>query len=283
MKLSAKSSKSLVFNIPSHRFDISLEEDLYEELLRCYGYDNIPISKPKAGPIIKNKKDNALENLRLGFVHAGFKELMHMPFVSKESFKQLNSKNWTAAEVQNPINENEPCLRGSLFASLFGAINNNVKKGYSSIKVFEAGNVFKKEKKGFAQSLNLSGIVYHHEPNQTWSHEAICMYDFFSMKAEILKLLQTLGMHNVVFQKVSSVTPFNENALAIFMGKHKIGLIGEIDLSISDKLIKKPAFGFEIYPEKIPLFFKNPKIKKTSKFPLSTRDINIILDKSISL
>ena len=84
-EIAANSSKSLVFNIPSHRFDISLEEDLYEELLRSYGYDNIPISKPKTGPIIKNEKENALENLRLGFVHAGFKELMHMPFVSKES------------------------------------------------------------------------------------------------------------------------------------------------------------------------------------------------------
>jgi phenylalanyl-tRNA synthetase beta chain len=277
----ANSSKSLAFNIPSHRFDISLEEDLYEELLRCYGYDNIPISKPKAGPIIKNKKDNALENLRLGFVHAGFKELMHMPFVSKESFQQLNSENWTAAELQNPINENEPCLRGSLFTSLFSSINNNVKKGYSSIKVFEVGNVFKKEKKGFAQSLHISGITYHHEPIQSWSQKQY-IYDFFSIKAEILKLLKTLGIHNAEFYKTSSVMPFNENALAIFMGKQKIGLIGEIDLSITDKLIKKAAFGFEIYPEKISLFLKNPKIKKTSKFPLSSRDINIILDKSIN-
>jgi len=280
-EIEANSSKSLVFNIPSHRFDISLEEDLYEELLRCYGYDNIPISKPKAGPIIKNEKNNVLENLRLAFVHAGFKELMHMPFVSKESFQQLNSENWTAAELQNPINESEPCLRGSLFTSLFSAINNNVKKGYSSIKVFEAGNIFKKEKKGFAQSLHLSGIIYHHEPIQTWSQKQY-IYDFFSMKAEILKLLKTLGMHNTEFYKTSSVTPFNENALAIFVGKQKIGLIGEIDLSITDKLIKKAAFGFEIYPEKISLFLKNPKINKTSKLPLSSRDINIILDKSIT-
>ena len=102
------------------------------------------------------------------------------------------------------------------------------------------------------------------------------------MKAEILKLLQTLGIHNAELQKTSSVTPFNENALAIFVGKQKIGLIGEIDLSITDKLIKKAAYGFEIYPEKISFFLKNPKIKKTSKLPLSSRDINIILDKSIA-
>ncbi len=274
-------SKSLVFNIPSHRFDICLEEDLYEELLRCYGYDNIPISKPKAGPIIKNKENDALEKLRLGFVYAGFKELMHMPFVSKESFKQLNSKDWTAAELQNPINENEPFLRGSLFRSLFSAVNNNVKKGYTSIKVFEAGNVFKKEKIGFGQSLHLSGIIYKHESYQGWNQKKF-IYDFFSLKAEILKLLQTLGIQNAKFLKAKSLSPFNDNALDIFVGKQKIGIIGEIDISITEKLIKKAAFGFEIYPEKISLFFKNPRIKKTSKFPLSTRDINIVTDKSIA-
>ena len=160
-------------------------------------------------------------------------------------------------------------------------VNGNLKKGYTSIKVFEAGNVFKKEKSGFTQLLNLSGIIYQHEPQQTWSQKKF-VYDFFSLKAEISKLLKTLGMQNIEFQKASSLMPFNENALDIFFGKQKIAVIGEIELSVSEKLIKKPAFGFEIYPEKISLLTKNPKIKKTSKFPLSTRDINIVIDKSIA-
>ncbi|MDA9660259.1 phenylalanine--tRNA ligase subunit beta [Pseudomonadota bacterium] len=271
---------NVTFNIPSHRFDISLEEDLYEELLRSYGYDNIPISKPKAGPIIKNKQDNLLDNLRLSFIHSGFKELMHMPFVSRESFQQLNSNNSQAAELQNPINENEPLLRGNLFKSLFTALNSNAKKGYTSIKVFEIGNVFKKEENGFTQSLHLSGMIYHHEPQQTWSQKEFA-YDFYSLKAEIYKLLQTLGMQNIKLQKTSSLMPFNENALDIFIGKHKIAVMGEIDLSVTEKLVKKTAYGFEIYPEKISIVSSNPKIKNTSKFPLSTRDINIVIDKSI--
>ena len=276
----AKSEKNITFNIPSHRFDISLEEDLYEELLRSYGYDNIPISKPKAGPITNNKRTNALGNLRLGLVHSGFKELMHMPFVSRDSFHQLNSYGWQPAELQNPINENEPLLRGSLFRSLFVATNSNIKKGHMSIKVFEAGNVFKKEKNGFTQSLHLSGIVYHHEPLQTWSQRVLA-YDFFSLKAELSKLFQTLGMHDIKFQKASSLAPFNENALGIFVGKQKIAVMGEIDLSYTEKLIKKQAYGFVIYPDKIPLSSASPKILKTSKFPLSTRDINILINKSI--
>ena len=172
-------------------------------------------------------------------------------------------------------------LRGSLFRSLFAAVNSNVKKGYTSIKVFEAGNVFKKEKSGFTQLLNLSGIIYHHEPQQTWSQKEL-EYNFFSLKAEVYKLFQTLGMQNIVFKKVSSSMPFSENALEIFTGKVKVAVIGEIDLSVTEKLIKKQAFGFEIYPEKISLIFTDPKIKKTSKFPLSTRDINIVIDKSVS-
>ena len=277
----AKDKNNVTFNIPSHRFDIFLEEDLYEELLRSYGYDNIPISKPKAGPIIKHKADNSLINLRLGFVHAGFKELMHMPFVSRESFKQLNSNDLMAAELQNPINEKEPLLRGSLFRSLFLAVNSNVKKGYTFIKIFEAGNVFKKEKESFFQSLHLSGIIYQHQPQITWSQKELA-YDFFSLKAEISQLLQTLGMQNIVFQKASPSMPFNRNALDIFFGKQKIAVIGEIDLSVTEKLVKKPAYGFEIYPEKISLLSKNPGIKKTSKFPLSNRDINIVIKKSIA-
>ncbi len=280
-KVQTKSENVVTFNIPTHRFDISLEEDLYEELLRSYGYDNIPISIPKAGPIIKKREDSVLDSLKLGLVHSGFKELMHMPFVSRASFQQLNSKDWIAAELQNPINENEPLLRGSLFKSLFNAVNINVKKGYTPIKFFEAGNVFKRKKNSFIQSLHFSGIIYNHEPQTTWSQKEL-EYDFFSLKAEISKLLQTLGLLNIQFQRTRSSMPFNENALDILIGKQKIAVIGEIDLSVTDKLIKKSVYGFEIYPEKISFISKNPKIKKTSKFPFSTRDINIILNKAVA-
>ena len=279
--LVTKNAKDLLFTIPSHRFDIALEEDLYEELLRSYGYDNIPISKPKSGPTLKNKRKDILSDIRGAFVHAGFKELMHMPFVSEESFYKLNPNSWVPAELQNPINENESMLRGSLFKSLFSAVNNNVKKGYASIKVFEVGNVFRKEKNGFLQSTHLSGIIYNHEIQLNWALKKFT-YDFFSLKAEILKVLHTLDMRNVQLKKANSAMPFSENAVEIFVNRQKIGVIGEIDLSITEKLIKKPAFGFEIYPDKISLQSKHPKIKTTSKFPHSARDINIVIDKSFS-
>ena len=271
----------LKFQVPSHRFDMELEEDLYEEILRCYGYDNIPINSPKSGPVVKVTDYSVSAHLKAGLVFGGFQELMHMPFVSTETFNALNSNDWSPAELSNPINENEPLMRGSLFGSLFSAINLNVKKGHSAIKFFEEGNVFHKTKNGFAQETHLSGLVYYHEQQKTWSNKYF-QYDFYSLKAEVLKLLQSLRVQSIHLAPNSSATIFTANAMDIFSGKKKIGMLGEINPSATQKLIKNPAFGFEIYPENISTKPAVPKLKPVSKFPSSSRDLNILVDKSYS-
>ena len=271
----------LKFHIPSHRFDMELEEDLYEEILRCYGYDNIPINPPKSGPVARATDYSLSEKLKGGLVFGGFQELMHMPFVSTETFNALNSNNWSPAELSNPINENEPLMRGSLFGSLFSAINLNVKKGYSAMKFFEHGNVFRKIKNGFAQESNISGLIYFNESQKTWSGKSL-QYDFYSLKAEVLKLLETLRVQSILLVPNSSPTIFTANAMDIFVGKKKIGMLGEINPTATQKLIKNPAFGFEIYPEKISTKFSTLKLKPVSKFPSSSRDLNILINQSYS-
>ena len=271
----------LKFQVPSHRFDMELEEDLYEEILRCYGYDNIPINPPKSGPVARATDYSASEKFKGGLVFGGFQELMHMPFVSTETFNALNSNDWSPAELSNPINENEPLMRGSLFGSLFSAINLNVKKGYSAIKFFEHGNVFHKVKNDFAQESHISGLIYFHESQKTWSDKSL-QYDFYSLKAEVLRLLETLRVKSIKLAPNASSTTFTINAMDIFAGKKKIGMLGEINPTATQKLIKNPAFGFEIYPEKISTKPSTLKLKPVSKFPSSSRDLNILITQSYS-
>jgi len=271
----------LKFQVPSHRFDMELEEDLYEEILRCYGYDNIPINPPKSGPVARATDYSASEKFKGGLVFGGFQELMHMPFVSTETFNALNSNDWSPAELSNPINENEPLMRGSLFGSLFSAINLNVKKGYSAMKFFEHGNVFHKVKNDFAQESHISGLIYFHESQKTWSDKSL-QYDFYSLKAEVLRLLKTLRVKSIKLAPNASSTTFTINAMDIFAGKKKIGMLGEINPTATQKLIKNPAFGFEIYPEKISTKPSTLKLKPVSKFPSSSRDLNILITQSYS-
>jgi phenylalanyl-tRNA synthetase beta chain len=281
LHLVSETSQNLKFSIPSHRFDILQEEDLYEELLRCYGYDNIPVNVPRAGPRKDLTSNNFASNLRLGLVHAGFTELIHFPFVSRDTYFSLVNNSTYPAELINPINEGEPLMRGSLFGALFSAVNSNLKKGYLSIKVFESGNVFKKIKNSFVQDVHLAGLVYNHELQKTWGLKEFS-YDFYSMKAEVIKLLKTLDIKDIKFQHAQNTKVFSPNALEIFQGNIKIGMLGEINLSATHRLLKKPCYGFELYPEKIFEDCSNFKIDKFSKFPSSSRDINIIIPKSFN-
>jgi len=277
--LQSSSKLNLVFKVPSHRFDIELEEDLYEEILRCYGYDNIPINSPKSGPITTDRDSSAATKLRSALVFRGFQELMHLPFVSEDTFAKLNSNSRKPAELLNPINENEPMMRGSLFPSLFSAVNLNVKKGYSTIKIFELGNVFHKTGNAFKQESHLAGIIYNHGQEHNWGTKALA-YDFYSLKAEVLQILGTLGIKDVQLKPQSTSAAFNLNSMDIFTGKKKIGVFGEIDIAITQKLVKNSMLGFELYPEEISNQPSKVKLRPSSKFPSSMRDMNIIFSKS---
>lgn len=281
INLFSETNKNCKFLVPSHRFDIKIEEDLYEELLRCFGYDNVPNTSPKLGPKKQIPSKSPLSAIKLGLVHLGFKELMHMPFVSIETNNLLLSKSFKPAELANPINENEPLLRGSLFGPMFLAINSNLKKGYSSIKVFEHGNVFSQIKSSFNQESHLSGLIYNHELKKNWDSKEF-RYDFYSLKAEIKKLLEISGISDIKFKHNKDTKVFTSNAVDIYVSNRIIGLLGEIDLSVTQKLIKKPCFGFELYPNKIILDSSETRLKRFSKFPSSSRDINIIINKSYS-
>ncbi len=277
-KLETNKKENLKFTVPSHRFDVSLEEDLYEEILRCYGYDNIPVNRSKSGPIISSKQSSYASQLRSGLVFGGFQELIHIPFVSEENFLGLNSHSKMPAELINPINENEPIMRGSLFGGLFKAVQLNVKKGYSTIKVFEQGNIFYKTGNDFFQEFHLSGIVYDHGGLQSWSAKTPT-YDFYSFKADVLQLLKTIGIESLELMPSISNKVFNSNSMDIFARKKKIGTLGEIDLTVTQKMVKNTVFGFELYPEEITSQVTKIQLKPSSKFPSASRDMNILISK----
>ena len=93
---------------------------------------------------------------------------------------------------------------------------------------------------------------------------------------------RTLGAQSIQLVPNSSATVFTANAMDIFVGKNKIGMLGEINPTSTQKLIKNPAFGFEIYPEKISTKSSILKLKPVSKFPSSSRDLNILISQSCS-
>ena len=119
--------------VPSHRHDISSQNDLAEEIARIIGYDNI-LSKPLG--ITKNidknfNNDNKLKNY---LIKNGFSEVINFPFINNEDKKSIL--------IDNPLDSNRNYLRTSLKASLLENLLYNERRQKDSIKLFEISDIY---------------------------------------------------------------------------------------------------------------------------------------------
>ena len=134
---------------PSFRPDLEREADLIEEIIRVYGYDNIPSAMNYSSSYLLEHPDpeQSLEDLRNLFYAFGYQECQS---------NTLQSKHWTTIHgkksiaMMNPLTEHMTHMRTDLLPGLLEALDFNIKNGSSDLYLFELGNIFLQEKKGFA-------------------------------------------------------------------------------------------------------------------------------------
>ena len=264
----------LTISTPSHRFDMSLAEDLYEEILRHYGYDNLPVNKPKAAPYANIISDDTKNTLRLFFINRGYQEVMHIPFTASN----LDLSENKSVKVANPLNSEESLLRSNLLQSLISAVEDNLKRGFKTINLFEIGRSYKKSGRSFSEEEIVSGVICRSTKVKFWDQNSLA-YNFFNLKKEIQDLLKTFGIKNYEFILNTDNTFFNENSLMIKNNHSKeiIGSFGEIN----NKFSSEQLYGFSLLVDKLLRTNQRNKLNPVSKFPFSERDLNIVLDKKI--
>ena len=253
---------------------MSLAEDLYEEILRHYGYDNLPVNKPKAAPYANIISDDVKNTLRLFFINRGYQEVMHIPFTASN----LDLSENKSVKVANPLNSEESLLRSNLLQSLISAVEDNLKRGFKTMNLFEIGRSYKKSGRSFSEEEIVSGVICRSTKVKFWDQNSLA-YNFFTLKKEIQDLLKTLGFKNYEFILNTDNTFFNENSLMIKNNHSKeiIGSFGEINNNFSSEQL----YGFSLLVDKLLRTNQRNKLIPVSKFPFSERDLNIVLDKKI--
>ena len=128
-KIERNKKNSLKIKIPSHRFDIEIEEDLVEEIARLEGYDNIPSIdlKTSSSTFISSNYIQTL-NLKKYIANQGFQEVINYSFVNKKSLIELGISE-ELIELKNPLNENLEVMRTSLFPGLLISLKCNFNRG----------------------------------------------------------------------------------------------------------------------------------------------------------
>ncbi|OHU86559.1 MULTISPECIES: phenylalanine--tRNA ligase subunit beta [Pseudoalteromonas] len=273
--------------VPSYRFDISIEEDLIEEVARVFGYNNIPNVAPKAALKMTqhNEANVPVSRMRNELVARGYQEAITYSFVEPKAQKLLHPES-DALILPHPISVEMSAMRVSLMTGLINAVVYNQNRQQSRIRLFEHGLKFLKDESaenGVAQVAVLGGIVYGNTHNEHWS-VASRPADFFDVKGDVEALLALTNDGSRFSFKAEQCDGLHPGqSAAIYFDDAKVGFIGAVHPQLQKSLgLNSTAYVFEVEVDALSTR-KLPEAVSVSKFPSNRRDIAILVADDVKI
>ena len=263
--------------VPSRRIDISIKEDLIEEVGRIYGVDNIlgkmPITKIKVGSY---NKDYRL--LRDKLISLGFNETITYTLINEKDSHKFTNDTFEEIKVLEPMTEERTTLRHSLIPSLFSVFEYNKARNIKDISLFEIGKSFSKVDDNYLENYLVSGIMSGNYYFDNYHYQEV---NFYIIKGVIEEILHFLGLDNrYSFRNdnlVKELHPYQ--ALNIIIDGKEVGYFGKINPTVT----KDNIYVFEINLEKIMSYRVSPmKYKEISKYPTVSKDLAFIVSKDVT-
>jgi phenylalanyl-tRNA synthetase beta chain len=183
---------------PAYRFDLQIEEDLIEEVVRIIGYDRLPATPPIAPvrPRVRSEARRGPHALRRALAAQDYFETINFSFV-EERWEQELAANPQPIRLLNPIASQLSVMRSSLIGSLVNVLRFNLARRASRVRVFEIGRVFWRDESvvdgdrsvaGIRQPIKLAGLAYGDAGELQWG-TAERPVDFYDVKGDLEALL----------------------------------------------------------------------------------------------
>ena len=269
--------------VPSHRFDISLEVDLIEELARLYGYNRLPVRYPQArlAPQAKAEARSDLPELRRLLVARGYQEAITYSFIDPKQFELFNP-GVEPLLLANPISNDMAAMRSSLWPGLVKALQHNLNRQQDRVRLFESGLRFVGQLEGLKQEPMLAGVVCGSRLPEGWAQGRDTV-DFFDVKADVEALLGFAGaLDSFTFVPGKHPALHPGQTARIEREGRLVGFIGAIHPELSKTLgLDRPVFVFELVLAEVALG-KMPKFSELSRFPEVRRDLALLADKGVA-
>ena len=270
-------------SVPSWRFDISIEEDLVEELGRIYGYNNLPETIPTALLKLKQVDESRVQesSLRRALTGRGYQEAVSFSFIAPQLHELFDPKHEPIA-LANPIASDLSVMRTTLLPGLVKTVAYNLNRQQSRMRLFETGLTFVKEGGELAQEPMMAAIITGDRYPENWQVKSEPV-DFFDLKGDFEALLE-LGQaaDEFSFRKGEHVAMHPGQCAEILRGGKVIGHIGAIHPSLCKKM-DVPANVFMVEAELNALLEgKVTSFEPLSKFPEVRRDLALIVEQSVA-
>ena len=280
MKLRKTGNKWTV-SPPAHRFDISREVDLIEEIARIYGYDRIPSRRPRmnmtASPVPES--DVGGSRLRAGLIDRDYQEVVTYSFV-EPAIQTLVDPQVQPAKLANPISADMAVMRTSLWPGLLQTILYNQNRQQTRARLFEMGGVFLPHGQNFYQEAMLAGATYGEAMAEQWGVPRRVV-DFFDVKADLEALLVLADIGQGVRFKPGQHPALHPGQTAeIQLDGNRIGLVGVLHPEAQSRLgLDRSVILFELKQTAL-RNGKIPNFHEFSRFPSIRRDLAIVVNES---
>lgn len=275
---------TITVTVPTRRGDITIEEDLIEEVARLYGYDNLPMTLPVGASTPGHLTDYQQKRrvIRRYLEGAGLYQAVTYSLTSEEKATQFALEKKNPIRLAMPMSEDRSMLRLSIVPQLLEALKYNTARQNDSIGVYETGAVFlanesdvlPEEKEHAAAAI--TGLWQSHP----WQGEKKPV-DYYVLKGIVEGLFDKLGLTEKVDYRQAALENMHPGRTAdILLNGEKIGFIGQIHPIVQKDLDLKETYVFELSLKAVlqepvePLHYES-----IPRYPSITRDIALVVDK----
>ena len=261
---------------PTYRFDLELEEDLIEEIIRIEGFDKLPSTLPvsETSMLPRSEESSWGERLKVDLQRKGYQEVITYSFVDASLEGDFGVKR-RGISLMNPIAEQYTVMRTNLLGSLALVVQRNLSHKVDRIRIFETSLCFERDDAGEINQINrIAGMVTGGVAPEQWGATDRAV-DFFDVKGDLEQMLNIKDMKFSVGEHES----FHPGKVAsILVGGTYVGTVGELHPELSQKYdLGSSVVAFELnldaLPDSdIPVYFAY------SKLPGVRRDLAVEID-----
>ncbi|VAW64117.1 Phenylalanyl-tRNA synthetase beta chain [hydrothermal vent metagenome] len=282
MTLSAQKGGWMV-TAPSYRFDIAIEADLIEEIIRIHGYNNIPRKLPTYQPAMKRLVEAQIDLQRVKdvLVERGYFEAISYSFVDPK-WQAAIDPDIAPVKLANPISADLSVMRTSIWPGLLKAVQHNLNRQQPRVRLFETGLTFVKQGDELVQNAKISGAITGNIETEQWG-AGERKIDFFDAKSDLEAILALGGLKNIYFEKTAHSALHPGQSAQIFKNNEAIGWIGALHPNTQKTLdITPTVYVFEV-DQKALLEGAVPTFNALSKFPEVRRDLAVLVKQEIAV
>ena len=267
----------ITVSVPKRRIDISIEEDLIEEVGRIYGVNNIEGKLPSL-PLKQGSYNKTLRNIRNKMIDLGLNETLSYILVNDKEATKYTTDNVEIVKLLDPMTEERNTLRYSMIPSLVKIYEYNKARSQKDVSIFEIGKGFYKKDEQYGENLKLC-VLMTGERYLSVKSKQVDFYDIKGVAEELLDYLGYAGRYSFVVKDELPKEFHPYQTAQISVNNDIVGIIGKLHPNCT----KDNVYVLEINLDKL-LEKKTGKMKykEISKFPSVKKDLAVVIDKDIT-